>query len=56
MESTKKPGSRVTIVLSAENKEFLHERQSKEIRDSTASVSFSKILNDAVDLVRTRKC
>ncbi len=39
---------RVTVVLDEDIVKKLHERQSREIKKSLRSVSFSKVINDIV--------
>jgi len=41
-------GKRITIILDDDLLKKLHEIQAKQIKDSTKSVSFSRVLNEVV--------
>ncbi|MBA4718113.1 MAG: hypothetical protein HRO68_03035 [Nitrosopumilus sp.] len=41
-------GKRITIVLDDDLFKKLRERQSKQIRDSSKSVSFSRVINQTI--------
>ena len=41
-------GQRITIVLDDDLAKKLREKQAKQIKESTKSVSFSKVLNETV--------
>ena len=41
-------GKRITIMLDDDLLKKLHEIQAKQIKDSTKSVSFSRVLNEVV--------
>ena len=42
-------GQRITVVISDENLKKLRAMQAKKIKESTASVSFSRVLNEALN-------
>ncbi len=41
-------GKRITIVLDEDLLKKLHEMQAKQIKESTKSVSFSRVLNEVL--------
>jgi len=41
-------GKRITIILDDDLVKKLHEKQAKLIKESTKSVSFSRVLNDTL--------
>ncbi len=46
---------RVTIVIDGENDKKLRDLQSKRIRESQGSVSYSKVINDVISKSLKRK-